>query len=97
MAAVDGALAPEQPSATNNRPLATKRLGTSVAGAMRRAILELMPTRTSEQTDVAISIAGRAVKSSDVRNRASRVAFPLMNWAVTAAAHNIAVNIVIWT
>ena len=39
-----------------------------------------------EHTDVAMSMAGSAVKSSEVRNSASRVALPLTNWAVTAAA-----------
>ena len=48
-----------------------------------------------EQIEVATSIAGRAVKSSAVRNNASRVALPLMNCAVTMAAQNMAVRMVI--
>ena len=49
-------------------------------------------TSRSEQTDVAISIAGSAVKSSEVRNSASRVALPPTNCAVTAAAQIIVVT-----
>ena len=43
--------------------------------------------------DVAISIMGSAVAPSDVRNKASRVAFPLTNCAVTAAAQHIAMRV----
>ncbi len=50
-------------------------------------------TSTIEQTDVAINIAGSALKSSEVRNNASRVALPPTNWAVTAAAQAMAVRI----
>ena len=46
-----------------------------------------------EHTDVAISIAGSAVKSSEVRNSASRVALPPTNCAITAAAQIIVVAI----
>ena len=47
-------------------------------------------TSTIEQTEVASSIAGSAVKSSEVRNSASRMALPVTNCAVTAAALSIA-------
>ena len=40
-----------------------------------------------------MSIIGSAVASSEVRNKASRVAFPLMNCAITAAAQHIAMNV----
>jgi hypothetical protein len=46
-----------------------------------------------EKTDVAMSIAGSAVASREVRNKASRVAFPPMNCAMTAAAEHIAMNV----
>jgi hypothetical protein len=40
-----------------------------------------------------MSIAGRAWKLSEVRNKASRVAFPATNSAVTVPAHSIASRI----
>jgi hypothetical protein len=46
-----------------------------------------------EKMDVAMSIIGSAVASREVRKRASRVAFPLMNCAMTAAAQHIAMNV----
>src|SRR5437762_8132008 len=48
-------------------------------------------TSRIEQTDVAMSIIGSAVKSRDVRNSASRVALPLTNCAVTTAEQRSAV------
>ena len=47
------------------------------------------PTSKIEKIEVAISIIGSAVTSSEVRNNASRVAFPPTNCAVTdgGAAH----------
>jgi hypothetical protein len=50
-------------------------------------------TRNIEKIEVAMSIIGSAVASSEVRNRASRVAFPLMNCAMTAAAQHIVMNV----
>src|SRR4051812_15212142 len=67
--------------------------GTSRAGVNRLAARELAATSAIEKTDVAITIVGSAVKSSDARNSASRVALPPMNCAVTAPAQIIAVTI----
>ena len=80
-------------SQTNSRPLTTNAAGTTVAGAILAAHRAWTATSTIEHTDVAINIAGSALKSSEVRNNASRVALPPTNWAVTAAAHAIAVRI----
>ena len=46
-------------------------------------------TSSIETTEVAMSIAGSAVKLSEVKNRASRVALPLTRLAVTDAAQTI--------
>ena len=68
--------------------------GTSVAGANRGGRpCELARPAGSSTTEVAISIVGSAVKSSDVRNSASRVALPPTNWAVTAPAHSMVARI----
>ena len=93
MAVLDGADALTSHSAMNNRPLATKATGTNVAGGTWAAHRAWAATSKIEHTDVAISIVGSAVKSIEVRNSASRVALPLTNCAVTAAAQNIAVRV----
>ena len=61
-------------------------------GAIRWAQRAFSATSRIEQADVAMSIAGSAVKSSEVRNSASRVALPATNCAVTAAAQSVAVS-----
>jgi hypothetical protein len=43
--------------------------------------------------EVAISIIGSAVTSSELRNNASRVAFPPTNCAVTDAAQHMAMRV----
>ena len=89
-AVVDGACDRTIHSIRNSAPLTAKDAGTRAAGAIRRAVLALAMTIRIEHSEGAISIAGNADRSSDVRNSASRTAFPLTNWAVTAAAPIIA-------
>ena len=47
----------------------------------------------SKKIEVAISIIGSAVTSSELRNNASRVAFPPTNCAVTDAAQHMAMRV----
>ena len=77
----------------NRIALATNDAGTRTSGRIDRAARTFAATRRMENTEVAMSIAGSAVKSSEVRNSASRVALPLTNWALTAAAQSMAVII----
>ena len=93
MAVLDGADARMSHSQTNRSPLTTKAAGTRMCGATLAAHRVWAATSTIEQTDVAINMAGSALKSSEVRNNASRVALPPTNWAVTAAAQAMAVRI----
>src|SRR5215470_10318936 len=93
MAVADGATERAANSTTYRRALARKASGTKTAGLTRTDKRAAAPTRRMEKTDVAMSIIGNAVASSDDRNRASRVAFPLMNCAVTDAAQHMAMNI----
>jgi hypothetical protein len=90
-AVTDGAVARVSHSPTNNAPLTMKDVVTSVAGGIRRERRPCRATSRIEQSDVAMSIVGRAVKPSEVRKSASRVALPLTNCAVKAAAHREAV------
>src|SRR3954463_14447272 len=80
-------------SAKNRTPLAANDSGTSVDGETRRAARALSATRMSDNTAVATTAAGRAVKSSDARKSASRTALPPTNCAITAPEHSIAVSI----
>ena len=80
-------------SARKSTPLTPKYAGTSVPGETRRAALAWIATSTIDEIEVAMSIAGSAVTSTALRNRASRVALPPTNCAVTAAAQSIAVSI----
>src|SRR5215510_9814302 len=75
------------------RALTKKAAGTNTAGLIRRDQRAEAPTRSIEKTEVAMSIIGSAVASREVRNKASRVAFPLINCAITAAAQHIAMNV----
>src|SRR5215510_5436888 len=75
------------------RALTKKAAGTNTAGRIRPDQRAEAPTRNIEKTEVAMSIIGSAVGSSDVRNKASRVAFPLINCAITAAAQHIAMSV----
>src|SRR5213594_1338527 len=90
MAVLDGACGLRTHSIRNSTPLTAKDAGTRVAGPIVRAALALVTTTRIEHTEVATSIAGSAERSREVRNNASRTAFPLTNWAVTAAAPIIA-------
>ena len=81
-------------SPRNSAPLTTNDDGTSLDGATRLASRAYAMTRRMEHTELAIIIAGSVVKSSEVRNSASRVALPLTNCAVTAAEQSIAIAIV---
>src|SRR5258705_936352 len=67
--------------------------GTRIDGGYRRLPRAQAATTRIEQIEVAISIVGSAVTLSALRNSASRVALPATNWAVTAAAHSIAIHI----
>jgi hypothetical protein len=78
-------------STRKNAPLTAKAAGTIRRGAIRRLALAFAATSAIEQAEVATSISGSDVKSNDARNRASRVALPLTNCAVTAPEQNIAV------
>jgi len=93
MAVADGARDRTANSQVYKSALARKAVGTKTAGLIRRDHRAEAPTTSIEKTDVAMSIIGSAVASSEVRNRASRVAFPLMNCAITAAAQHIAMNV----
>src|SRR5262245_31903247 len=93
MAAEDGARDVSSHSPRKNRPLRADVAGTSTAGRIHWPPREVRPTRTIDTIDAATSIVGSAVKSSDARNSASRVAFPLTSCAVTTAAQAIAVAI----
>src|SRR4051812_9182687 len=88
-AVADGAVDRMNHSARNRNPLATKDVGTSIAGEILRVARVWAATSRMETTEVAMSIAGSAVKLSEVRNSASRVAFPLTRLAVTEAAQTI--------
>ena len=64
-------------SPTNSTPLATKEPAPAPAGAMLARSCGVCARRAEcEHTEVAMSIVGSAVTSSEVRNRASRVALP---------------------
>ena len=93
MAVADGARDRTANSQIYKKALARKAMGTNTAGLIRRDHRADAPTTSIEKADVAISIIGSAVASSEVRNKASRVAFPLMNCAITAAAQHIAMNV----
>src|SRR4051812_48801983 len=90
MATAIGACDRASASIRNRTPLATNEAGTHRDGGTRREALGLAITSTIEHSDVASSIAGRAVRSSEVRNSASLTALPLTNCAVTAVAPTIA-------
>ncbi len=77
----------------NSVALATNDAGTRTSGRIERAARTFAATSRIETTEVAMSMLGSALKSSDVRNNASRVALPLTNWALTAAAQSMAVVI----
>ena len=80
-------------SPTNSRPLTTKQAGTSSSGERRRVRRVWAATSKIEHTDVAISIIGNDLTSTEVRNNASRVALPPTNPAVKVAAQSIVVVI----
>ena len=80
-------------SPRNSTPLATNEAGTSLDGAILPASRACTATRRIDDTDVAMSIVGSAVKAKEVRKSASRVAFPPTNCAVTAAAQSMAISI----
>ena len=88
-AVAEGAVDRMNHSTRNRNPLATKDAGTSTAGEILRVARVWAATSRIETTEVAMSIAGRAVKLSEVKNRASRVALPLTRLAVTDAAQTI--------
>ena len=67
------------------------RGGTKAPGDTSRRPFEVATTSPIDTTAHAVIIAGSEVMSRLARYRASRVALPAMNCAVTAAAHNIAV------
>src|SRR3954447_4976635 len=90
IATATGACARSSDSVTKRTPLETTQAGTNVVGRRRGAALALEMTSTIEHSEVASSIDGSAVRSSEVRNNASRTALPLTNCAVTAAARIIA-------
>src|SRR5689334_10574486 len=79
-------------SSRKQTPLATNDAGTRTVGGNRRAARPFAATNRIDTADVTISMAGRAARSSELNSSASRVARPLTNWAVTAAAHSIAVE-----
>src|SRR5262249_16502973 len=92
-AVADGARERTANSQTYKRALARKAAGTNTAGVIRADHRAEAPTSSIEKTAVAMSIIGSAVGSREVRNNASRVAFPLINCAMTAAAQHIAMNV----
>src|SRR5688500_10084887 len=85
-----GAEARSSHSSRKSTPLTTRTAGISTEGATVREPRACAARTRSEHTDVATSMAGSAVKSSEVRKSASRVALPATHWADTAAAPSIA-------
>src|SRR5918996_3045092 len=78
-------------SATSRRALAANASEKNVAGERARRPRALTSTSPIDSTAVAMTIAGSDVTSRLSRYRASRVALPAMNCAVTVPAQNMAV------
>ena len=91
-AAAAGATGVRSHSARRNTAFAAKASGTNTTGVSRTSIFEPIATRTIEKAEVAMTTIGRSVTSRYVRNSASRVALPAMNWPLTAAAQSIAIK-----
>src|SRR5687767_15908632 len=77
---------------SNIAALTVKAIGTNTAGDTWRSPFDVSATRPIDTTAVAMTIAGSDVTSRLARYKASRVAFPAMNCAVTAAAQSMAVS-----
>jgi len=90
-AAVRGASGTSSHSSISSAALTAKASGTNAPGETRCSPFEVAATRHIDTTAVAMTMAGSDVTSRLARYSASRVAFPAMNWAVTAAAHSMAV------
>ena len=72
--------------------MTTNASGTARAGDTRLSVRELNATSRIENAAVAMTITGSDVTSRALRYKASRVALPAMNCALTAPAHVIAVK-----
>src|SRR5678809_1382716 len=93
MAVADGACDRKANSSRFMNALTTNNAGTNTAGLRRLDHLVDSATSRIDTIDVPMSIIGSALTLRDVRKRASRVALPPTNSAVTAAAHHIAMTV----
>ena len=79
-------------STRSSAALTTKAPGIMAAGDSRAVHFENAAATAIEKTEAAMIIVGRDVTSNRARYKASRAAFPAMNWAVTRPEQNIAVT-----